>query len=700
MQSPAPTDLTVTGAWTEGPPGAAISIASSTNATPIVVTLSQANYALLSPSNGDTVNITGHTTNTKANGVWEVSSVDAVNYKVTLLNADGSNSVGNGTGGASGTIRKINSCRVILSGALTTNIALNGNRGIKTNWTSDGGANVTPSILTTDYKEGGECLKIIVASGFTTGLAAHYQFPSQLDLSLKRQLSFWIKQTSGTVATTGDLSITICNGTDGTGTADTFAIPALPSLNVWTPITVDLGGAMGSAKNSIAFNIVTDRGAQTFYLDNIIACKNSTAADALTLQSLIGKNIAGDTFYSMQSINGPRVMLDQDYTATMPTTPPRGYFGATAATAATYKRETFKITAKQTMQEAGTEGSLITYSGGWDSTAMSSQTGETWYDGIYFTTYGFDFKNYTALNKISFSRCYAVTSTATVHHCNFNIPSICNSTQLAMGPSGYCTASLIQIDNACNSGILNIDTGNKWILGNVRGALTNGITLTGNASNVTFTEINGSVSYGIDAQSAGYKNFIYGGEIKNSAISDLSLLSLAQDVFMKNVTFSTVTLAAEGADRMAGLIAINKSADSTNHVHYLGNGTRQTETSIRHTASGISWKLSPTSSVYCTSDFPFYLTIAKWPCQTGVAVTFSVYMRRTNTGLTARLMCKGGQLSGVANDVSTAMTANADTWELITLAAITPTETGVLEIQAECYGGTTYSLYVDDFGVS
>jgi len=74
-------------------------------------------------------------------------------------------------------------------------------------------------------------------------------------------------------------------------------------------------------------------------------------------------------------------------------------------------------------------------------------------------------------------------------------------------------------------------------------------------------------------------------------------------------------------------------------------------------------------------------------------------MYRTNTGLTARLMCKGGQIAGVATDVSTAMTAAATTWEEVTIT-FTPTEIGVVEILAECWGGTTYSLYVDDFSAT
>ena len=45
------------------------------------------------------------------------------------------------------------------------------------------------------------------------------------------------------------------------------------------------------------------------------------------------------------------------------------------------------------------------------------------------------------------------------------------------------------------------------------------------------------------------------------------------------------------------------------------------------------------------------------------------------------------------------MTAAADTWERVSLS-FTPTETGVVEIFAYAYGGTTYTGYVDDLSIS
>jgi hypothetical protein len=85
-----------------------LAIASSTNATPIVITVSgtiPAGWAI-----GDIVIVRGHTTNTAANGTWVISAVTTgAGGTVTLqtIAPQGGtqlNSTGNGVGGATGTI--------------------------------------------------------------------------------------------------------------------------------------------------------------------------------------------------------------------------------------------------------------------------------------------------------------------------------------------------------------------------------------------------------------------------------------------------------------------------------------------------------------------------------------------------------------------------------------------------------------------
>jgi hypothetical protein len=70
-------------------------IVSSTNATPIVMTVTSHGF-----TNGDFVLIDGHTTNTAANGYWKIANQATNTFELTR--PDGTNSVGNGVGGATG----------------------------------------------------------------------------------------------------------------------------------------------------------------------------------------------------------------------------------------------------------------------------------------------------------------------------------------------------------------------------------------------------------------------------------------------------------------------------------------------------------------------------------------------------------------------------------------------------------------------
>lgn len=75
------------------------SIASSTNATPIVVTTTTPHGL----TEGDVVKISGHTTNTAANGMWKVHVLSTTTFAL-LDPLTGANTTGNGVGGATGIV--------------------------------------------------------------------------------------------------------------------------------------------------------------------------------------------------------------------------------------------------------------------------------------------------------------------------------------------------------------------------------------------------------------------------------------------------------------------------------------------------------------------------------------------------------------------------------------------------------------------
>lgn len=322
IRSPAAAALSVNGTFSVGRP-AAVNISSSTNASPIVLTL-PSGHGLV---DGDTVLVDDHTTNTKANGVWKIGS--STSTIVALLHEDGTNSTGNGVGGATRTIRNINSAIIRRASSLVKNIALHGNTGEVANWTAS--ANVTASIITTNYREGAECLQLVVDAGFTTGKVAYYTLPATLDLSAFNKISFWIRQSAGTAMSASNMQIKLCSDTIGDTPVNTLTIAeAMQSLNYWHAKTIDSGAALGSSIASVAVYLSSDQGAQTFTLDNMFACNN------LNLTNGVGK--ASGNYWNPMSIVDTRIMIDTAQSHIFSATnPPMGIL-TTAETVALYYR--------------------------------------------------------------------------------------------------------------------------------------------------------------------------------------------------------------------------------------------------------------------------------------------------------------------------------------------------------------------------
>ena len=120
---------------------------------------------------------------------------------------------------------------------------------------------------------------------------------------------------------------------------------------------------------------------------------------------------------------------------------------------------------------------------------------------------------------------------------------------------------------------------------------------------------------------------------------------------------------------------------------------------MRHTASGLAWKVSVNNTSYIHVNNPVVFPLGKIALAASVTKTITVWVRRTNTGITAKLVVKKGQIAGVTSDQVATAAAAQDTWEQLSVN-VTPTEAGVIEAELQVYGGSTYSVYVDDLGVS
>lgn len=687
MASPNPTDTGQTALWTAGPVPAVISIGSSTNASPIAMTVTSHGY-----STGDRVLIASHTTNTNANGFWTIIVTGTNTF---TLNG----STGNGVGGASGTVRKVNPCFVMLqTGAVTKHIDR-----CETLWTAS--SNVT-STVTASCKEGVGAANHVIATAFTTGLAA-YKATGTIDLSAYKQVSFWIFNTVAIPASS--LSIRLCTDTVGATSVHTITCPAIPSANVWVPITVNVGSALNSAIASVALYIDSDFGPVTIILDNILACKDATSVDSITLQSLISQNSGAgagsdELWWAIQSIDDAAIKLEQGSTVSSNQQVTAFYNGLTNQTVELYKRETIKpgmlagnSNLYDVRQEAGTDfGTLITYSGGWDRTAMSSQSGATFIDGLNGQGTGLQLgsvcQSWDLIGAVRFTIGISWANTFSGGIIGTIWGICCLSTNINPTIGVFKGTALYSTQGGSQAGItINgfNSTFSKVICAGGVYFLLNGCIKLRVMSGSAIGCAQG-ISVGTGAGICEFYNFI----MSNNTIRDVSAGST--DIYFKNCLFGSTTEALQGSN--GKVFSINHDQTVGNHQIFTDGGLISSNVSVRHTASGISWVLQPTSTSR-SSAYPLPYVLGVFPCAANAAVTVSLWMRRDSTSLTGMLVIRGGQIAGVASDVTDTMTASANTWEQRSIT-FTPTEAGGFEIEVWAYGGTTNSLYIDDFSIS
>lgn len=720
MASPDPTSIG-NATWTSGPNPASVSISSSTNATPIVITTSAA-HGLVT---GDYVAIASHTTNTNANGVWKVGTVPT-GTTFQILQMDGSNTTGNGVGGATGNIRNVDAAIVKLASPLTQNIALCGGLGQKPAWVAS--TNVTVTQNTTTWKEGYSSASVAPLAAFTTGKAAYYTLPATLNLSSYQQVSFWINQTAGTLSAAGACYVALCSDTIGNTVVHQCNIPAFAALNTWTPVVVDFGANLNSAIQSVAFYVVTDNGAQTFLLDNIIACKAASSADSLNLTSLIGKNTGTESWYALQSINSDAVMIGATNALVATNSNNRGYYG-TSGTVATSKRETIKLppgttaASANTFSDNGTAGNLITFSGGWNRTDMSTQTGETWYDGQNGLSYCYNIntRSFISLDKLNAVRFNYAASIGTGNSNQVGTMYGVSCTLYGVYFSGGGSNNLISTlySNGTGQGLALSGAGNTITTAYLSSCIDNSVTTFTNGTggyNTTIGTLNSYNNNGsaleilagdnltIGTLNSGYNvNYAISGFSGithvngGSSVGNLSDTGISVDItnsgslYLNNFTISEAIEVSFPAPLGAVYSNRNDNTDNNSWV-FQPNGTINQQTSVVDSPATTSWKMNPTNS-NASGTNPLSLKIGTVVCASGSLVTITARMQRSNTGLTMRLVCPGGQISGVSTDVTSDMTAAANTWETVTIT-FTPTKAGAVDIYAHAFGGTTNSGYV------
>lgn len=699
-KSPDTVSLGVNGIWTTAPTTLPTSknITSSTNASPISLVI-----AAHGAVTGDIVYIQNHTTNLTANGSWICTRVDD-----NTLTLDGS--LGVGIGGATGNCTVINWMGVKLASALTKRISR-----CERPWTAAGAATVT--LDAAQYKEGDASVKVVKASPANSTLYAYMALleGAPVNFASYQKVSFWIFNATAITANQWDLCL--CSDTAGATVVDTIAIPAIPSTSQWTVLTIarNGGGNLGNSIQSVALYSGSSTGTTTgIYLDNITACTTS----GLNLQSLISKNSAAqggaEGFYGIQSISedGKVVRLDNHTNCLASagvTTRGYGYSGM-SETVTAYKRETIKTalasvitTQVQVIQDSGTLESNIQFQGGFDP-VTNLQNGETFFDGLNGWGLGLYIggKSYTTIAHLALFRYYYAVDSDSSSRNTHSFTNLNNN-----GHSGlYLTGtgnSVTTVSNANNNyqyGVYSYISPNNQII--VDNSISN------NTDRGAFFTYSGNsfLSGGSAINNGGYAiGFSYAAlnKIKNiltarngiGGISESYETNYASNVLIEEATevagFSTF-----GDSR---LFSHNHDQTADNHWIFTDGGTINSLATTREGGTGIMWKLAITSSNRASS-YPLILSIAKIAVSANNLVTVKAYLKKDHaTDVVGKLICRGGQIAGIASDL-VATKANDTNWEELTISG-TPTVAGVIEIECWAeYSAGNSNIYVEDLTIS
>lgn len=265
----------------------------------------------------------------------------------------------------------------------------------------------------------------------------------------------------------------------------------------------------------------------------------------------------------------------------------------------------------------------------------------------------------------------------------------------------------------------------------------NGLRL--NISDLGKTVIAGLTALGISGNSIevngdSYTEIIDGildGEASYSATAGIYLAIGASTIILKNCSFGAVTgfttadirnylstsamhnlvayncifgsstkVSSMSAVDFRSQIHLHKYNQLDSHKNFYKYGNAESEETIRNTASGFSWKLTPLfTDRKLVFPGPTQNHVFQAQVQANETYDVGVYILKDSSynGNAPRLMLLGGIVAGVDDEVSS-LTVGADTWELVSVN-ITPTESGVIQFYVDC-DGTAGSVYVDDVTVT
>lgn len=561
-------------------------------------------------------------------------------------------------------------------------------------------------------------LNIAIASAFTTGKMAYKDLGAPVDLSAYQRLSFWFQCSSA--SPTINMFLDLCSDTTGDTPIVSLQLPvhSQSTVNEYRAIVLDNGAPLPSNVRSIAFRTATDPGTVSFRYENLVACK-AAGQPTLTHNSIFGKNtVAEPWWYTIHKITDNTVTLGGGFATLFAGDVAKPYLGVTETAKLWAREPEFVARADTTLNKTGSIDSPIVISGGWNATDMSTQSGETWWTGGYWSS--------TFLNSIG----------------SINFIHIEN-----MGVVGYRTGL-----GECNNGwrvnllgMLGVHTGivgdslrstdraeiNIQQVWGMSGQFFNASALA--CPHVKIGRFHGGTETSTALPKFGDTNSLYFFEdIKPTLQVDLVTNNAGTLFDVSSVplqVYNTVTDATNQADMYISrtgrskfiefinctlgspskfnstlasstdffnISETNIGGDPTAHRRYQAGAFFETVTDEVHTPGGVSWSMQMLLNARDAFS-PAKFKLASVAVEANKLVTVKCWCQKNNANIGGGLMIDGHWPGLTRTQVP--MSATLNTWEEVTLT-FTPTMAGVIPIYAYGVGDINHRILFGDLTIT
>lgn len=497
--------------------------------------------------------------------------------------------------------------------------------------------------------------------------------------------------------------ICLCSDTDGLVIVDEFR-PLTGSYGAPARVFRQGGGNLGASIQSIAVYTGATSGGSIYDLDNIIAVKT----DGLYHGSLISKNAAeyggAEQWHTIMSIDDDVLVLgvgssSGEVSGSIGNSTLIGYRGTTEVVA-TYIRDCILLhhndigetdTANSVMA-SGSPTNTIAYSGGWDP-INEIQNGQTFYDGITFTGYGITLseKQFISLDRFTLVRygygVYAIIS-------SFNSFGFIQA--VSCGSYGFVFAdessnNLVDELHVNSNGSAGLYLINGYADYNTFNTVLSGRQQTGVFLLGAYNVIKSMV--GLD--SFGVWFGAHECDVRNATLKcTIGLIASVYTNYLRNVDMSEclyeawVDMTKDTRPYSYARVQSHNHNGTGYHRIFVGGGRIDSMNTTRPGGTGQMWELIHDIDLLTLRERPEYypitLPVGRFAVAANRLVTVSVWMLKdhaTNTG--ASLVCVGGQIAGVDNDVVSVKASDTD-WEEVSIS-MTPTEAGVIEVEVRSW---------------